>query len=77
MNQQQHIKIAQEESFIDMNKGEIHESQNIKFVDVPVYTPNRDLLIERLNLEVKAEKPKENSFIFLDRTWNERDYLRT
>ena len=53
VNQQQHIKIAQQESLIEMNKGEIFESENIKFEDVPIYTPNRDLLIEKLNIEVE------------------------
>ena len=52
MNQQQHTKIVQQESLIDMNKGEIVDSENIKFEDVPIYTPNRDLLIEKLTFEV-------------------------
>jgi len=52
VNQQQHTKIVQQESLIDMNKGEIVDSENIKFEDVPIYTPNRDLLIEKLTFEV-------------------------
>lgn len=53
VNQQQHTKVIQQESLIDMNKGEIIDSENIKFEDVPIYTPNRDLLIEKLSFEIK------------------------
>jgi len=53
VNQQQHTKVEQQESLIDMNKGEIVDSENIKFEDVPIYTPNRDLLIEKLTFEIK------------------------
>ena len=64
MNQQQHTKIVQQESLIDMNKGEIVDSENIKFEDVPIYTPNRDLLIEKLTFEVfhfeESESHKKN-----------------
>jgi len=36
-----------------MNKGTIIESKNIKFEDVPIFTPNGDCLIEKVNIEVK------------------------
>jgi ATP-binding cassette subfamily D (ALD) protein 3 len=40
-------------SFMEMNNGEIIESQNsIKFENVPIYTPNGDLLIAQINLEL-------------------------
>ena len=38
---------------MEMNNGEIIEGQNtIKFENVPIYTPNGDLLIAQINLEV-------------------------
>jgi ATPase subunit of ABC transporter with duplicated ATPase domains len=39
---------------VDLNaKGEIIPSENIKFEDVPVYTPNGDLLVDKLTFEIK------------------------
>jgi ATP-binding cassette subfamily D (ALD) protein 3 len=40
-------------SLNDMNKGEILESRNIRFEDVPIYTPNGDCLVEKINLEIE------------------------
>lgn len=37
----------------DFNKGEIIESKNIRFEDVPIFTPNGDCLVEKVNLEIE------------------------
>lgn len=37
----------------EMNKGQIIESKNIKFEDVPIYTPNGDCLVEKVNIEIE------------------------
>ena len=39
-------------SLNEMNKGQIIESKNIKFEDVPIFTPNGDCLVEKVNIEV-------------------------
>ncbi len=38
---------------ISMNKGEILESDVIRFEDVPICTPNGDILVEKINIELK------------------------
>jgi ATP-binding cassette subfamily D (ALD) protein 3 len=40
-------------SLNEMNKGEIIESKNIRFEDVPIYTPNGDCLVEKINFEIE------------------------
>lgn len=40
-------------SLNEMNKGQIIESKNIKFEDVPIFTPNGDCLVEKVNLEIE------------------------
>lgn len=40
-------------SLNEMNKGEIIESKNIRFEDVPIFTPNGDCLVEKVNLEIE------------------------
>src|SRR5689334_12433435 len=41
----------------EMNKGEIFESDNIIFQGVPIKTPNGDLLVPQLDLEVSCIFP--------------------
>lgn len=55
VNSSQNDKNAQKEkeSLNDMNKGKIIESKNIKFEDVPIFTPNGDCLIEKMNIEIE------------------------
>lgn len=38
---------------IDMQQGQIIENDSIKFEDVPITTPNGDVLVEKMNIEVK------------------------
>lgn len=40
-------------SLNEMNKGEIVDSKNIKFEDVPLLTPNGDCLVEKINFEIE------------------------
>lgn len=40
-------------SLNEFNKGQIIESKNIKFEDVPIFTPNGDCLVEKVNLEIE------------------------
>lgn len=40
-------------SLNEMNKGEIVDSKNIKFEDVPLFTPNGDCLVEKVNFEIE------------------------
>jgi ATP-binding cassette subfamily D (ALD) protein 3 len=55
VNSSQNDKIAQKqkESLNEMNKGQIIESKNIRFEDVPIFTPNGDCLIEKMNIEIE------------------------
>jgi len=55
VNNSQNDKNAQKEkeSLNDMNKGTVIESKNIKFEDVPIFTPNGDCLIEKMNIEIE------------------------
>ena len=34
------------------NKGKIIESENIEFVDVPILSPNGDVLVEKMSFEI-------------------------
>ena len=52
VNSSQSNKESQKESLNELNKGQIIESKNIKFENVPIYTPNGDRLIEHMNIEV-------------------------
>ena len=51
-NSHKQLQQANKESLNDINKGEIIESKNIRFEDVPIFTPNGDCLIEKMNIEV-------------------------
>jgi ABC-type uncharacterized transport system fused permease/ATPase subunit len=54
---------AQKAKYIDnslSNKGEIHQSDNIKFENVPILSPNGDILIAAMNFEIH---PGMNLFI--------------
>lgn len=55
VNQSQSDKNAQKNkgSLLEMNKGKIVEDKNIKFDDVPIFTPNGDCLIEKMNIEIE------------------------
>lgn len=47
--------VKTESKLLDMNQGAdcIIESENIKFEDVPIISPNGDILIEKMNFEIK------------------------
>ncbi len=53
VNSSQNDKKELKESLNDMNKGTIIESKNIRFEDVPIFTPNGDCLIQAMNIEVR------------------------
>lgn len=53
VNSSQSQRESQKESLNELNKGEIIESKNIRFENVPIYTPNGDRLIEHMNIEIE------------------------
>mgnify|MGYP002622628556 FL=1 len=53
VNQSTVVKADQKQLTMDMKRGEIIESPNIKFEDIPICTPNGDLLVEKLSFEIK------------------------
>ncbi|KAI4240725.1 MAG: hypothetical protein L6R40_004970 [Gallowayella cf. fulva] len=50
------VSSASENSAILNGRGEIIESSEIEFTDVPIVSPNGDVLVERLNFSVKPGK---------------------
>eukprot|EP00331_Platyophrya_macrostoma_P019599 CAMPEP_0176473224 /NCGR_PEP_ID=MMETSP0127-20121128/42179_1 /TAXON_ID=938130 /ORGANISM="Platyophrya macrostoma, Strain WH" /LENGTH=657 /DNA_ID=CAMNT_0017868179 /DNA_START=25 /DNA_END=1995 /DNA_ORIENTATION=+ len=40
-------------SRINLSQGEIEESESIKFENVPIVSPNGDVLVEKINFEIK------------------------
>ncbi|KAI4226372.1 MAG: hypothetical protein L6R36_003230 [Xanthoria steineri] len=50
------VSSASENAAILSGRGEIIESTEIKFTDVPIVSPNGDVLVERLNFGVKPGK---------------------
>jgi len=54
VNQTNQKQVKNEEASLnEMNKGKIVESKNIRFEDVPIYTPNGDCLVDKINIEVE------------------------
>ncbi|KAL8713098.1 MAG: hypothetical protein Q9225_006827 [Loekoesia sp. 1 TL-2023] len=50
------VSSASEDAVILHGRGEIVESSEIEFTDVPIVSPNGDILIEKLNFSVKPGK---------------------
>jgi len=53
VNASQSDKKDQKESLIEMNRGKFIESKNIRFEEVPIFTPNGDCLVEKMNIEIE------------------------
>lgn len=52
MNQSKDAIEGGKRSQIKLSQGEIVESDSIKFDDVPIISPNGDVLVEKINFEV-------------------------
>jgi len=47
------VKGIAHDEFIDMGKGEFVDSDVIKFEEVPIVSPNGDVLVEKISFEIK------------------------
>lgn len=48
-------KSDSKKSLVNLSKGEILDSDSIRFEDVPIISPNGDVLVEKINFEVSVE----------------------
>ena len=53
IGEQNHTHSDKKESIISLSKGEVIESDVIKFEEVPIVSPNGDVLVEKISFEIK------------------------